>query len=271
MGAFFVHTLLLLIWDHANAESINIAALFDINETIFSHKLVKPAFDLAFKRIQNLQIIPRNYHFRVTYADSRCDGAMATNEMIRMYYHSKLKANNDSSVHAFFGPVCDFAAGPVHRQLSFWNIAMLTPGALAVEFNVKGGKPLLTRLGATIRSLSLSVVSILNHFKWRKVKTLYEPFTQTRNYRNKTRLCHILADGLDRKFQAVNVATSYHRLDGNTSFYYRKVLQEEVGTNYSGKCCFLICSDTNRCFFLALHAWKRGWGKWGTRYVLECL
>ena len=55
----------------------------------------------------------------------------------------------------FFGPCCDYAAAPVGRQLHYWQLPMLTAGAIARDF--AAGKrmffDLITRVGTSVNSL----------------------------------------------------------------------------------------------------------------------
>ena len=58
-------------------------------------------------------------------------------------------------VDVFFGPCCDYAAAPVGRQLHYWQLPMLTAGAIARDF--AAGKrmffDLITRVGTSVNSL----------------------------------------------------------------------------------------------------------------------
>ena len=58
-------------------------------------------------------------------------------------------------VDAFFGPCCDYAAAPVGRQLHYWQVPMLTAGAIARDFAAGKHKffDLVTRVGVSVNSL----------------------------------------------------------------------------------------------------------------------
>lgn len=75
-------------------------------------------------------------------------------------------------VHAFFGPVCEYALAPVARYTPIWNIPILTPGALAHDFgaNKRTEYSLLTRVGATSNSLASCIRSVMTYYNWSTIK-----------------------------------------------------------------------------------------------------
>jgi hypothetical protein len=77
-----------------------------------------------------------------------------------------------AQVHAFFGPVCDYALAPVARYSPFWYTPVLSTGAVAHDFgsNKKKEYPLLTRIGVTFDSLSRCIRDTVNYYNWTNVK-----------------------------------------------------------------------------------------------------
>ena len=75
-------------------------------------------------------------------------------------------------VNAFFGPVCDYALAPVARYSPIWHTPVLTTGALSFDFGVNKNweYPLLTRVGATLDSMSRCIEGTMLHFNWNKIK-----------------------------------------------------------------------------------------------------
>jgi hypothetical protein len=83
------------------------------------------------------------------------------------------------TIHLFLGPVCDLAVIPVAKQTLFWNIPMVTVGAVDDEFMLKKREdyPLLTRAGPfTLQNLSQFFYKLLAQFRWRNVKIVHDTF-----------------------------------------------------------------------------------------------
>ncbi|KAK7499933.1 hypothetical protein BaRGS_00008781, partial [Batillaria attramentaria] len=103
-------------------------------------------------------------------------------------------------VDVFFGPCCDYAAAPVGRQIHFWELPMLTAGAIARDFSLgkhpsRGNDDFdqMTRVGASVNSLVDFLLEIMLEFKWRRVKQVYDPAGQNSIGE---RVCHIMSDGI---------------------------------------------------------------------------
>lgn len=101
----------------------------------------------------------------------------------------------DREVHLFLGPCCDYAAAPIGRQIKYWDLPMITPGAMARDFaEMKASMfRLMTRVGPSVNSLVLVLMAVLYEYQWSKMKVIYNPIGQ--NYVT-IRYCHIVADGL---------------------------------------------------------------------------
>lgn len=55
----------------------------------------------------------------------------------------------------FLGPVCDYAVAPVARYSAFWNVPVITGGALADDFRDKNEYKLLTRMTGSYTQVRL--------------------------------------------------------------------------------------------------------------------
>lgn len=75
---------------------------------LFSLQRVRPAFDIALQRIVTMGLLP-DHELHVSYRDSKCSISDGMNEAVNFY------ATNTADV--FFGPICDYAAAPVARQV----------------------------------------------------------------------------------------------------------------------------------------------------------
>uniref|UniRef100_A0A8W8P0H7 Receptor ligand binding region domain-containing protein n=1 Tax=Magallana gigas TaxID=29159 RepID=A0A8W8P0H7_MAGGI len=126
-----------------------------------------PAVNIGILRARSF--LPSDVNFTVHYADSKCHIGVGINEAIKLWYAGK--------VHVFFGPVCDYAVAPVARQTRFWNIPIVSVGAMAAEFKKFHVEdyPTLTRAGAVdFTVFSALIHKFLDQFKWNKFKILYE-------------------------------------------------------------------------------------------------
>ncbi|ESO89768.1 hypothetical protein LOTGIDRAFT_206798 [Lottia gigantea] len=85
--------------------------------------------------------------------------------------------NND--VDVFLGPVCDYSLAPVARYSPYWNIPVISPGGFAHDFGANKTEPdseypALTRVGVTFNSLSITILEIIKHFQWKRIKIIYD-------------------------------------------------------------------------------------------------
>ncbi|KAK2179115.1 hypothetical protein NP493_512g00005 [Ridgeia piscesae] len=135
-------------------------------------------------------------------------------------------------VHVFLGPCCDYAAAPVARQIRYWNLPMLTAGAMAGDFGTskKDHYPLLTRVGPDFNSLAKFLLQMLDHYNFRRVKLIYNPFGQTDIVE---KFCHLAADSLHRTMmrRGKNLTQDYYKFI-NVGDMQRK-LTTEIGNTFS--------------------------------------
>ncbi|CAG5126255.1 unnamed protein product [Candidula unifasciata] len=152
----------------ASKKPINVVLLVPKNNKyMFSYAHVYPAMDIAIKKLGLQERLLPDHYFKVRYNDTKCHEAMGMNLAIQYYFHKQ--------VDVFFGPVCDYVIAPVLRQLTFWNLPMITPGANAWGF-VKDRKsmfPMLTRVGPVSHySLVNFFVDQVVRYNWQKVKVV---------------------------------------------------------------------------------------------------
>ncbi|KAK7474179.1 hypothetical protein BaRGS_00034587, partial [Batillaria attramentaria] len=159
---------------------------FEPETRLFSLKHVRPAMDIALKRVVSLELLS-DLQVEVSYRDSKCSISDGMNEAVNFY------ATETADV--FFGPTCDYAAAPVARQVRYWNKALVTAGAMAGDFGLskRGMFPLLTRVGANFNSLLEFLRALLAHYNWRRLKLIYNPdgFAEVMD-----RYCHIAMDAV---------------------------------------------------------------------------
>ena len=201
------------------------------NSRRFSIQRIAPAISLALDQVDNMTLHGsiRGVSIRVRYADSKCHIAEAINQAFNFYMKGE--------VSVFFGPCCDYAAAPVARQITYWNVPMVTAGAMASDFGLlkKSTYPLLTRVGPDFNSLSKFLLAVLDYYRWRKVKLIYRPFGQEEVIE---KFCHLAADGLHRSFlerqkQGYVFEQDYFKFIRTLDILNK--LTTEIGNEYAGK------------------------------------
>ena len=156
-----------------NEKEIQIAAILPKQRSrMFSVQEISPAISLALQKVKDEMNLVGNHTLSVHYEDSMCDISSAINQAFNFYMRG--------SVHVFFGPCCDYAAAPVARQIRYWNLPMVTAGAMAGDFGRWKTQmyPLLTRVGPDFNSLASFVMVMLKFYKWNKLKIIYDQYGQ---------------------------------------------------------------------------------------------
>ncbi len=179
--------------------TVRLAGLLpESNSRLFSIQRVKPAAEIAIQYVRAANIFSvRNTStsggntgkltkLSISYRNSNCSESMAMNEAINFYVQS--------DVSVFFGPVCDFAAAPVARQIVFWQLPMVSVGAIARDFRLRRQTiyPMLTRAGpVNLHDLVRGFLKTMKIFNWRRYKILYEKNAQENIV---TQFCHLTTE-----------------------------------------------------------------------------
>ena len=217
-----------VLLDSAFALEIKIAVILPFDDArLFSDKKIAPAIEVARRRLKKDQILLKSTKIVVHYEDSQCDIAHGINKAIKLYM--------DHEVHVFLGPVCDFAVAPVARQCRFWNLPVISGGAMAREFALKKNTTYtqLTRVGpVNFHSLSKLMELIFFYFKWKRLKLLYESSGQDVYV---TGFCHLATEAVHYNLidKRAPIKQDYFRLDGIKD--YGEMLAKEVAQDYGGK------------------------------------
>lgn len=86
-----------------------------------------------------------------------------------------LWAKDNYNIKAVFGPVCDYGVSALTRVTGYYNVSVLTPGALSHSFADKQEFLFLTRLGQGLfEELSKVVISLKTNFNWRQLVYVYQ-------------------------------------------------------------------------------------------------
>ena len=194
---------------------------------LFSIGKVSPAASLAIKEVKKRHLLPPHTKLSIKYYDSKCSESDGMNEAIHSYIHYR--------ANVFFGPVCDFAAAPVARQTTYWDLPMVSVGAMARDFYTRRRTvyPLLTRAGpANLQALAQSFVALFRKkYQWTKFKVLYEQLAHSDIV---IQFCHLASDALVNGIPQKEIHLDYFRLELEEQDLER-ILKEEVGNAYGGK------------------------------------
>ena len=215
-----------------STDKVNIAVLLPrMTARRFAIERVAPAIDLAIDTLNARGLQLSNRTMVVHYADSMCDISEAINAAFNFYLKGL--------VHVFLGPCCDYAAAPVARQIRYWNLPMLTAGAMAGDFGLmkKDHYPLLTRVGPDFNSFAKFLLQVLDHYGFRRVKLIYNPFGHNDIME---KFCHLAADSVHRTMlmQEYNLTQDYYKFMHYSDMQAK--LTTEIGKMFSGKC--YVCS-----------------------------
>ncbi|XP_076448286.1 atrial natriuretic peptide receptor 3-like [Babylonia areolata] len=205
-------------------RKIHLAALLPTNSSRFpfAYQKVLPALKLSVDNVTARGGVLHGRDIQVHFRDSECSSAAAMNQMYNFYIQKQ--------VDVFFGPCCDYAAAPVGRQLHYWNLPMLTAGAIASDFAAGKRKffNLITRVGASVNSLVDCLLAIMQKFRWKRIKQVYDPIAQDLIGE---KVCHIMADGIHYglKYQSIipDIEQDYEKVDVVDHFLDR--MPEEIG------------------------------------------
>jgi hypothetical protein len=211
-------------------KSVEIAVIVAYQKNLMFHRgLVSPAIEIAVAKVHNNTNLLPDYILNLRFADSMCSISDAINEAFNLYLRR--------TVHVYMGPICDYACAPVARQLKYWNLPMVTPGAVAGDFRDYKRRlyPMLTRVGITLNSLAIFMNEVLGTFKWNRVKLFYDKTAQGDRLEN---LCHFVALALHKGFQTVDgLYHDFHKILPNKDITDDMMISE-IGNKFSGRSFF---------------------------------
>lgn len=198
------------------------------NTKLFSMSKMEPAVEIATDRLSKVFFKDSRVSFNVTYLDSNCSEQYAMNEVFELYM--KLR-----TIHLFLGPVCDLAVSPVAKQSLFWNIPMVTVGAVDDNFILTKNKdyPLLTRAGPfTLKNMYEFFRKLLAQFSWRNVKIVNDRFADLGIFKY---LSHLIGKSLyENLYYTQTLSVQRYELEDKDT-KYNKLFLEEIGDLFSGK------------------------------------
>ena len=205
-------------------QPIKLGALLPYDDArMFSRQRLMPAGHLAIKELHKQNILTR-HKISVIVKNSNCSEALGMNEAINFFIRG--------DINVFFGPVCDFAAAPVVRQMTFWKLPLVSIGAFAQDFLTRRQTvyPMLTRAGPTnLGSLVRALVSFGKRHEWSRFMILYE---QEGHREVVPMFCHLATEVLITGIPQAGISVEYSKLMPGKD--PSKILVEKVGNKHSG-------------------------------------
>ena len=141
-------------------------------------------------------------------------------------------------VDVIVGPFCDLAIAPVARQTKYWNLPIISSGAMDQDFSKQRSTlyPLLTRVGPNDVSLSTFFSHFFHQFGWHRFKLVFSRHGQD-NIMNS--FCQLVMSALHYTFKELreDIYHDYFKILGSdrSSDRFRTLLREEIGLGYGGK------------------------------------
>lgn len=177
---------------------------------LFSLGRVRPAIEYAVRSLRERSGgggggsgglgLPPGYAFQLTYEDSAC-GNRALFSLVDMVALQRRRPD------LLLGPVCEYAAAPVARLAAHWDVPMLSAGALAAGFGVKGGEySHLTRVAPAYAKMGEMLLALFRHHQWSRATLLYSDS-------NPERSCYFTMEGVHVVFQEEAFHMAVHSFD----------------------------------------------------------
>lgn len=158
------------------------------NAYLFSLARVRPAIEYAVRSVRGAGGSLPGFTFQLTYEDSAC-GNRALFSLVDAVALARWRPD------LVLGPVCEYAAAPVARLASHWDVPMLSAGALAAGFGAKAGEySHLTRVAPAYAKMGEMFVALFRRQRWARAALLYADDAQERD-------CYFAMDGVHAAFQ----------------------------------------------------------------------
>nr|XP_020662767.1 atrial natriuretic peptide receptor 3 isoform X1 [Pogona vitticeps] len=208
------------------------------NAYLFSLARVRPAIEYAVRSLEaNGTLLPAGYKFRLFYNDSDC-GNGAFFSLVDMV------ALRRQWPDLLLGPVCDYAAAPVARLASHWNVPMISAGALAAGFSAKTGEySHLTRVSPGYAKMGEMFLALFRHHQWNRVLLVYHEDKEQRS-------CFFAAEGVHVVFREAGFHMDDFAFDESA-----KYAEDVVRAIQASERVVIMCasSDAIRNIMLAAH------------------
>ncbi|KAI1905218.1 hypothetical protein AGOR_G00013860 [Albula goreensis] len=231
-----VWLILLPVKASAMNEDIDVLVILPKNNSyLFSISMVAPAIEYAKQRMKSLKGMYSGLNFNVHYENSNCgDEAL----------FSLVDRSCEKKPDLILGPVCEYAAAPVVRMASHWNIPVISAGALASGFSHKKEYSHLTRVAPSYLKMAETFSAMFRRFSWKNAFLIYEDDMDERN-------CYFTLEGVHSVLKTDNVhidALNIHSKDN-------RVDSDEIIKNIHDSEVIIMCAaaDIIRDIMLAAH------------------
>ena len=146
----------------------------------YFRQMVQPGIDIAIGKI-NDTILP-GYNFTYQWQDTKCSNQLAMIYTVSMRYQFECDV--------FFGPACEYAVAPTARFCDYWEVPLITAGAMAQGFS-KSFFTSITRMQGSYDKFAYFVLHFFKLNDWNKTMLLWdEPTT------SEIRDCHFCIGGV---------------------------------------------------------------------------
>uniref|UniRef100_UPI0037E9290C atrial natriuretic peptide receptor 3 n=1 Tax=Semicossyphus pulcher TaxID=241346 RepID=UPI0037E9290C len=195
LSALCVYFLLLLnpVLTETFIEDIEVLVFLPQNNSyLFSHARVAPAILYAQQRLEADGGPYSGFHFNIQFENSDC-----VNDAVYMLVDRSCGRKPD----LILGPVCEYEAAAVVRLASYWNIPVISAGALAAGFSNKNSEySHLTRIAPSYVKMAETFSAMFEHFTWRSVLLVFEDDKEERN-------CYFTLEGVYHLMVDLNIKT----------------------------------------------------------------
>nr|XP_033789154.1 atrial natriuretic peptide receptor 3 isoform X2 [Geotrypetes seraphini] len=229
----------------ADEDAINVLVLLPKdNVYMFSLARVKPAIDYALHTLKENGTPWSGFSFKVHYEDSECGN--------RALFTLMDLAVQQRKPDVILGPVCEYAAASVARMASYWDIPVLSSGALATGFMPKSSEySHLTRVSPAYSKMGEMFLAMFRYHLWNRAALVYSDDKLERN-------CFFTIEGVERVFHEEGFHMSYYSFDET-----KHIDADDIVHAVSFDRVVIICAsaDTVRTIMLAAH--RKGMTKGG--------
>ncbi|RUS81232.1 hypothetical protein EGW08_011026 [Elysia chlorotica] len=187
---------------------------------MFSRAKIITALDIAQAHLQTSGITS-DFRIRFLFGDSQCSEIIGPIRAFEFVWQDR--------VDAFLGPACDYSVAPVARYAAYWRVPVLSPGALSFDFvtNKRTQYRTLTRVGASLTSVALLLMKLMDRHGWGKLLLVYDPLVHISHI---PKLCFLTAS-------AISYISRRRGFEAKPEFSGdpEEVLRGKVGTDYAGE------------------------------------
>ncbi|KAJ8285161.1 hypothetical protein GJAV_G00022990 [Gymnothorax javanicus] len=142
------------------------------------------------------------------------------------------------------GPVCEYAAAPVVRMASHWNIPVISAGALATGFSLKEKEySHLTRIAPSYLKMAETFSALFERFGWSTVLLIFEDDSEERN-------CFFTVEGVHSSLHVEGYKVDNVVIQKNHRVETEEIVKDIYKTEVVVMCA---AADTVREIMLAAH------------------